>query len=361
MTIDPLQPLLAQNEPIRVVNKCRNPDPPPTLIRAQPNQPQATALRISGYVQAHNVTGVRGLDLMVVTDLEYMRTPIFSDTVIFPETGSYLWQHVERLIRPRLPVQKIEMRFIAHCKGEVGFKDFKVEPIPMWDENPQLVIALLGDSTDLVAYLPTEWGVAATLQLLLRDRFDESDIQVRNLAESGDYLRALLADGRLERELATLPRCDMAVIRYGVNDANETIPPADFGEQITETARRVLTRFPGATIAIATPLPRGRDEHQRTLQEQYEAVVKATAAQNRWLLINLAEHIRTVSAAGMWDWHWTPNHRIGLSLRPLLSGIPDGLTGDLHPNAFGCRLIAEKLYQALEPAVAAFLHNGKDK
>jgi len=201
---------------------------------------------------------------------------------------------------------------------------------------------MLGDSTDMVSYLPRESGPGYQLELLLRDRFHDRHVMVRNLAESGDYLKQLLESGRLDRELATLDRCDVMVIRYGLND-NKSATPMDFKAQLLETCGKVRTKFPGAQLVIATSLPpRG---------QPFEAVTREAAAELGVPLVDIAEHFRAMGKRSEWNWHVGTGTMIGCRTEENPADNPDGLKGNIHPNAFGSRQIAEQVFKVIEPIV----------
>jgi lysophospholipase L1-like esterase len=236
------------------------------------------------------------------------------------------------------------MKFMLDRRGKAWFRDFKVEAIEPWDENADVVVAMLGDSTDMASYLPEKLGVAYQLELLLRDRFNKSVVQVRNLAESGDWLGQLLTSGRLERELNTLPRCDVMVIRYGLND-NSKAEPEQFKQQLGEVCDRVTRRFPGVQIVIATTLPpRG---------QKFEDVTRAFAEERKLPLVDVAARFRDLAKQGVWNWHTGAGTAIGFDTHGDASGQAKALEGNIHPNAFGCRTIAETVFRTIEPVMAA--------
>lgn len=330
--------LCEQTEPLHLSGASE-----PVIIHAEPKQTEATPIRISGWIKSRGVTGPPGRDFLIVTNLTYETTSVFWDTLIFPQRGTQPWRYYERVIRARLPIQEVDLKFVFKCEGEAWFRDFKVETIEPWEENPEAVVVMLGDSTDMISYLPRELGTSYLLEALVRDRFHEHDVQVRNLAESGDWLGKLLGTGRLDRELATLPRCDVIVIRYGLNDEKRTEPP-QFKQQLAEVCDRVLAKFPDAQIILSTTLP--------PREVKYEPVVRELAAERGLPIMEVGRHFRDLAKRGVWHWRRGTGKDIGYDTHGDVEHKARALKGDIHPNAFGCRLMAELLFHTVEPHLA---------
>ena len=320
---------------------------PDRVVHVEVKQKAATAIRISGSVRTRGVSGVRGRDFLVVTNLNYERTPIFWYTILYPETGTHPWQRVEKLVRPRLPITSIDMYFRLKSKGEAWFRDFKIEEVPAWKEDADLVIATLGDSTGVVAYMPDEYTVWSQLQNLLRDRFRDRHIAVRCLAASGEYLGALLSSGRLERELDTLDRCDIVVIRYGLNDTGMRVTPEVFRRQLIEVGKRLGKRFPKVQIVLSTTIPPSA--------EKLDAVTRKLAQEQGLPLIDLNKFLRAEAKRGNGNWHTGTGTQIGYRTEKNPPKDPTGLRANKHPNQYGCRLIAAEKFRVLEPIVAKML------
>ena len=313
------------------------------VLESAPDQKQATAIRISGYVKTKGVCGTRDSDFLVVANVHYEQTPIFWYDVLYPETGTHPWQYLEKYVTARLPIKKVELHFRFKHPGEVWFKEFKVEEIPSWKDAAELVVATLGDSTSAMGYMPDNLAVWNRLEMLLRDRFSKNHISVRCIAESGEYLEKLLSSGRLERELKTLERCDFMIIRYGLNDNGHKIPPETFKNQLSETCDRVLKVFPGVTILLATTIPPNAPA--------YDAMTRLVAKERNYTLIDIAAFLKKEADAGNGNWHNGAGTRVGLHAGKNPPENPDGLKGDKHPNAYGAQLIAEQKFRVLEPLV----------
>ena len=318
------------------------------VIHVDVNQQKPSALRISARIRTENVTGPTGRNLLIVTNINYDKTPVFYDTILYPRTGTHTWQYCERYVRPRLPIKSLDIYFrLTSTKGQAWFRDFTVEEGPTWQENDELVVAMLGDSTDMGSYIEDAYKVHRHLEMLLQDRFPEHCLSVRNLSESGDYLEKLLESGRLERELDTLSRCDIVVIRYGLNDSGHRTSPADFSRQLRETCDRVLDRFPQAQVVLATTIPPSAS----ALSEQTGSV----AAERGYPLVDIANALTAHAARGDSNWHTGLRTTVGFPMSENPEDNPTGLKGDQHPNIYGTRLIAQEAYRIVEPIAARML------
>jgi len=319
---------------------------------AEPNQEKATAVRISGYVRAKGVTGVRSGNFLIVANLTYETTPVFWYTIVYPQVGTTPWQYVEKHVRSRLPIKEIDISFRLRAKGEAWFRDFKVVEIPSWEEKPDVLVGILGDSISVMAYVPDEHTYWYRLEELLRDRFPENRVQVRCIAESGEHSKRLLESGRLERELATLPRGDFMVINYGHNDAGKRIPIPDFQNQMKQICDRVLEKFPECEILLATQVPR--------IREPYEKAVREMAAERKYPLVDLNAFLKREASRGNYNWHRGRKSLIGLRAERNPPDDPTGLKGNKHPNVYGGQLMAEETFRVLAPLVAKELTADKE-
>jgi lysophospholipase L1-like esterase len=315
------------------------------IVKLEINQKKAAPLHISGRVQTRGVTGSTGDNLLIVTNIEYAKTPIFWDTILYPDTGTHPWQYLEKYVHARLPIKSITIYFrLTLTIGEAWFRDFRVEEIPPWDESADCVVALLGDSTDMGSYLEYPYRTNRLLELLLRDRFPGKVIGVRNLAESGDYLKQLLEKGRLERDLATLPQCDLMIIRYGLNDLGQKIPPSEFKKQLKQTCDIVRKRFPKAWIILSTTIP--------TYSKAMNDKIRELAAERKYPLIDIEALLTREAGKGNGNWHKGKMSNIGYPTEKNPDNDPTGLKGNIHPNNYGSRLMAEQYFRDIAPIVA---------
>lgn len=303
-------------------------------------------LRISAEVRTEGVTGTPGIDCSIFFNLEYDDGPIFWDTFLYPDTGTMPWRTLSCEVRARGVLRAVELHVRLQRKGKLSVRHLRVETIEPWGDDADVTVALFGDSTDMTSYLPTEHRLARRLELLLRDRFADHRVDVHCFAEGGETIQRLVEDGHLEQELRALTRCDVAMLRYGLNDRGKSDPPL-FGRQLHTACDMILGRFPKAKIVLSTTIP----PHAAAYDEQTLAV-----ARERGLpVIRVDELMRQRSAAGDWDWHDGPRSRIGRRRTQSPPDDPTGLKGDLHPNAYGSQMIAELYFENIEQIVAEVL------
>lgn len=347
-----VEPLITSDDVIDCHGAAIDPKRADVVRRFELAAPQAGAIRITAELRAEGVTGPPGGTCMVFFNIEYAEGPVFWDMFLYPDTGTTPWRTLSCEARDRGAVRAIEMHVRLTTKGRLRLRNLRMETIEPWGDDAEVVVAMFGDSTDMTNYLTTEMRLGRRLELLLRDRFPDRRVDVHDLAEGGEYLKRVIESGRLERELRILPRCDIVMIRYGLNDASQKIPPADFGAQLRAAYAIIRRRFPDARVVLSTTIPFSTGAYnEQTLEAARELNLP---------LIPLETFIRQRSADGEHDWHHQPGSRIGRHRVANPPDNPDGLNGDKHPNAFGAQMIAEHYFEHLEPMIVELLTRKRD-
>lgn len=318
-------------------------DRPDLIHRFDIEQDWTGPIRISAELCSEGIAGVPGRSSFVFFNIEYESGPVFWDTFLYPDTGTTPWQSMSTHSFARGKVKTVELHMRMPAKGKLRLRNLRIEGVEPWAADADVSIAVFGDSTDQTTYIPQDLRLTHRLELLLRDRFCDNLIDVHCLAEGGEFLKRLIDSGRLARELDAIRSCDIATIRFGLNDVPQNISDEDFAKQLHFTCNMIAEKYPKARIVLATTIPPKGDGY---------SLVTAAVAKARGLdLIELNSFLREKSAAGEADWHNKPGSFIGRS------GVanpadPTGLKGDLHPNALGSQMIAECYYDYLEPIVA---------
>lgn len=329
-------------EPIELVNAKPDMSRPDVIRRIPVKGPANTPIRISAEVRSEGVAGTPGMAAVAFFNLKYAAGPIFWDMFLYPDTGTTPWRTLTCECRARGNLTEAELHIRFHAKGKLSIRNLRVDTLEPWADDTDAVIAVFGDSTDMTCYLPYEHRLTRQLELLLRDRFDDRRIDVHGMAEGGETLKRLVESGRLDRELGVLPRIDVAMIRYGLNDRNLKVPSDTYTPLLHDACERILRRHPKAQIVLSTTIPaEGSDVFNRQ--------AAAVAAERKLPLIDLDAFMRERTAAGDWDWHNNPNHKLGRHRCVLPAENPTGLKGDIHPNAHGSRMIAACYFAHLEP------------
>jgi lysophospholipase L1-like esterase len=344
------QVLTRLDETVELVNEKADAKRADFIKRLEVAKPADVAVRITAEIKCEGVTGVQGLGSAVFFNLEYTQGPIFWDTFLYPETGTTAWRTISIDVRRRGSLAVAEMHIRHHHKGKISVRNVRVEALEMPVDDAQVTVLVFGDSTDMVCYLPHEHRLTRRLELLLRDRFDGSRIDVHGLAEGGETLPRVIETGRFERELTVFPSVEIVMIRYGLNDVNKGVEPKVFGEMLCKARELVAKVHPKAKVVLSTTIP------MRT--EAFDAeVIKAGEAMGL-LVQRLDEMITQRSAAGDWDWHHQALGHVGRRRTKNPEGNPTGLVGDLHPNAYGAQMIAEFYFENLEGMVGEMVGTG---
>ncbi len=100
-----------------------------------------------------------------------------------------------------------------------------VPPLQAEDRKPdKMRILLLGDSTVIASICRWQAPKADHLEDIIRKLLaaegDLPSVEVLNQGRDGEYVHGLL-QGRYDKDIARLPRVDLVLIRYGLNDRSK--------------------------------------------------------------------------------------------------------------------------------------------
>ena len=343
MNSDTYEVLAAYEEPVELINEQADPKREDFVQRLEVRAHASSPLRISADIRTEGVFGVPSSDCSLFCNLEYGTAPVFWDTFLYPDTGSTPWRRLTCDCMARGPLSAVEMHIRHRLRGRLLVRNFRVETLPFLENKADVTVAIFGDSTDMTCYLPHAYRLTRRLELLLRDRFTNHQINVHGLAEGGEYLHRLVDSGRLDRELSVMDRCDVVMFRYGLNDINQNVTDEAFRTKLIEAIARVRHAHPRAQIVLSTTIP--------SLCDGYDAQVRKLATELDLPLIDLHAVLVRQGAMGDWDWHNAPQHHIGRQRQQLPAGNLDGLQGDKHPNLHGATIIADTYFEHLEPVI----------
>src|SRR5947209_15687831 len=128
------------------------------------------------------------------------------------------------------------------------------------DRNPAKVrVLLLGDSTVIGSVCrrqaPKADHLEDVIRKLLAAEKDLPPAEVINQGRDGEFIHGLLS-GRYARDVAKLPRVDLVLIRYGLNDNRRREDFAvNFPKDYRELIRRLRQDHPGCAIVPETVIP----------------------------------------------------------------------------------------------------------
>lgn len=221
------------------------------------------------------------------------------------------------------------------------------QPCPLEPPEGSFAIALLGDCTVYSGYLPPSQRLCAVLARSLTEPGFEIPAFVYDLSRDGMSVENLLS--RYERDVLSVPRIDMAFIRYGITDRKD-YGAKRFIQLLGQLCQKLEKDFPNVQIVIETGIYVDYPEHYPFDRNAKLAPLYARAKQfaidHGHRLVDIYGELESRTIEGDWDWR----------IRGLGIGRPTSLhnarrdhlhEGDsdwffnIHPNKKCIRLIAE--------------------
>jgi lysophospholipase L1-like esterase len=234
-------------------------------------------------------------------------------------------------------------------------------------------ILLLGDSTVIGSICRREVPKADHLEDVIRKLLaaekDLPPVEVLNQGRDGEFLHGLLAS-RYGKEIAKLPRVDIVLIRYGLNDRGRRKEfAASFPKDYRELIRRLKEDHPGCQIVVETVIPYLGEQADKEIND----LVRGVAAAEKVPLLDT--HARY--AAELKHGYNLLNYRrarlekipakyhallpagsvrggdvvvLDNTLDAHLRGVP-GWFSDRHPNLAGYHVIGDEAARFLTPLI----------
>ena len=180
------------------------------------------------------------------------------------------------------------------------------------------IIVILGDSLAAGAGVEPQEAFPALLQKKVNDAGWQDTVV--NAGVSGNTS----ADGAARIDWLLRRKVDVFVLELGGNDGLRGLPVAETRRNLQTILNRVKQKYPGARLVIAgMQMPANMGEDYR---EAFRNLFPELAAQNHAALIPF--------------------------LLEGVGGKPEFMQADrIHPNAAGHRIVAETVWQTLEPVL----------
>jgi lysophospholipase L1-like esterase len=238
-------------------------------------------------------------------------------------------------------------------------------------------VLLLGDSTVIGSICRREAPRADHLEDVIRKLLaaygDLPPVEVINQGRDGEYVHGLLA-GRYAKEIATLPRLDFVLIRYGLNDrARRQGFAANFPRDLRELIRRLHKDHPGCQVVLETVIPTGGKDDNRPIND----LVRQVATVDKLPLLDTHARFAAELKHGptMLTYRRVKLDKIPSKYRALLPAgsvhgddvvvldnaldahfrhVP-GWFSDRHPNLAGYHVIGDEAARFLAPLIRARL------
>ena len=237
-------------------------------------------------------------------------------------------------------------------------------------DRDAVVVAHFGDSTTITDYLPPEQRIDRVLNAKLIARYPAQRIVSHNLGRNGDTIHDFLAPRRWLRGwltrpsryetdvLGSIPRIDVALVRYGQNDM-KWVTPRGFRADLERLCDRLRHDYPGVHLVMETntymdPAHGGRARDNAN-NDVYWQVVRDLAQERGWPLVDVFERRRLEVEAGNWDFYirsWKlSKQRFGRLIvdgakDEELAGVPKWF-GNRHPNPHAVEVTADEELRVL--------------
>lgn len=216
------------------------------------------------------------------------------------------------------------------------------------------VIALLGDCTVACSYFPPANRPENHLRVRLCRAFPDQPFVVRNLAADGESAADFLRSERIEEALFSLPRLDVAFVRYGINDRKRDGIGGCI-QSLKSLCQAIRERYEGVTLCIETSIWVDYPAHylwdrNAALAPLYEAI-RAFAQEQGYPLVDIYANMEAETRRGNWDLRVrglpTPQHLIVDDSLDVFFGDDPAFFTNIHPNSRCLSLIAEWETKAL--------------
>lgn len=244
------------------------------------------------------------------------------------------------------------------------------------DKKPAKVrILLLGDSTVIGSVCRREQPKADHLEDVIRKLLAaEADLpptEVINQGRDGEFIQGLLM-GRYENEIAKLPKVDVVLIRYGLNDVGRR---QDFAKNFPQDYRDLIGRLKkdhaGCQIVLETVIPYFSDEKDKSINDLVREV--ATTEKLPLLDTNARYAADLKHGYNMLNYRRASLDKVPAKYRELLPAaakaggtfvvmdnsldahlrdVP-GWFSDRHPNLAGYHVIGDEAARFLTPLLRA--------
>ena len=220
-------------------------------------------------------------------------------------------------------------------------------------------VALLGDCTVSCTYFPPANRPEHHLAVRLRRACPGQRIAVHNLARDGESAGEFVDSGRMAVVLADLPRLDVALVRYGINDRKRDGVTACI-VNLRRLCEALRARYPAVRPVIETgiwvdyPAHYQWDRNAR-LGPLYEAMRQFARAAG-YPVVDIFARMAAETRRGNWDLRvrGLPNPQ-----QTIVDDAFDAFFGDdpafftnIHPNSRGLGLIAAWEVEVLQPLLS---------
>lgn len=266
-----------------------------------------------------------------------------------------------------------EMKFLPAAEKNTRADDAAVARAD--EQKPAKVrILLLGDSTVIGSVCRREAPKADHLEDVIRKLLAaEADLpptEVVNQGRDGEFIQGLL-QGRYEKEIAKLPKVDVVLIRYGLNDIGRRQDfAANFPRDYRDLIQQLKKDHAGCQIVLETVIPYFSEAQDKQIND----LVREVATSEKLPLLDT--HARYAAelkhGANMLTYRRLASDKVPAKYRELFPVQPKGGTvvvldnhldvhmrdvpgwfADRHPNLAGYHVIGDEASRFLAPLLRA--------
>lgn len=237
--------------------------------------------------------------------------------------------------------------------------------IPLLTLVAAVHVGLFGGSSVATTYLPQEIKHHAVLERELEQAYPKQKIKVSNFADNGEFIARYLLRGTYEKDRASLVGLDVAIIRFGTNDAKR-METDEYRRHLEKFIALLKEDFPGVQIVLETGVyldyPAHYTSDRNKILDPFWQVSRDLAAAEGIPLADYYEAVKAVTAAGDWDVRirWQERGKpvvIDASQDAGKENNPKWFT-DVHPNPEGVRIAVRGEVQALKKLFPETLPSG---
>jgi acyl-CoA thioesterase-1 len=209
-------------------------------------------------------------------------------------------------------------------------------------------MALLGDCTVACTYFPPANRPENHLAVRLRRAFPHQPFVVQNLAADGESAADFVRSGRMEVTFGSIPRLDVAFVRYGINDRKQS-GITGCVESLATLCQAIQHRYQDIAVIIETGIWVDYPAHylwdRNASLAPLNDALREFAQESGYPLVDIFARMEEQTQHGHWDLRMrglpTSKHLIIDDAFDIFFGDDPAFFTNIHPNSRCLALIAQ--------------------